>query len=238
MSGPPAGFDAYAEGYDEALNRGLSLSGESKEFFATGRITWTCRRLGARAAGVRRVLDFGCGTGTAVPILLEAFSEARVTGVDSSAASLEVARRAVTDSRAAFLPLEELAGAGVFDLVYTNGVFHHIPHADRAEALAKLAAALAPGGYLALWENNPWNPGTRWVMSRIPFDRDAIPLPPSETRERVTVAGLEVVGVDYLFFFPRFLGFLRWLEPWLSRFPLGAQYLVLAKASLDPAPSP
>ncbi|HEX4954572.1 MAG TPA: class I SAM-dependent methyltransferase [Thermoanaerobaculia bacterium] len=229
MREPPSGFDAFAQSYDEALNRGIRLSGEGKEFFATGRIAWTRQRLGERAAQVRRVLDFGCGTGTAVPILLEAFPQASVLGVDTSAASLEVARRAVSDPRAAFLPLDQLPGAGAFDLVYTNGVFHHIPPGERAEALAKLAAALVPAGYLAVWENNPWNPGTRWVMSRIPFDRDAIPLPPTEARARVTAAGLEVLGVDFLFFFPRLLSFLRPYEPWLARIPLGAQYLVLAE---------
>ena len=33
---------------------------------------------------------------------------------------------------------------------------------------------LRPGGVFALWENNPWNPGTRLVMRRIPFDRNAV----------------------------------------------------------------
>ena len=36
----PAAFDACAATYDAALNRGLSLSGESKEYFAHRRIEW------------------------------------------------------------------------------------------------------------------------------------------------------------------------------------------------------
>ena len=34
----PAAFDACAATYDAALNRGLSMSGESKEYFARRRI--------------------------------------------------------------------------------------------------------------------------------------------------------------------------------------------------------
>jgi hypothetical protein len=26
---------------------------------------------------------------------------------------------------------------------------------------------MRPGGVVALWENNPWNPATRYVMGRI-----------------------------------------------------------------------
>ena len=61
------------------------------------------------------------------------------------------------------------------DLAYSNGTFHHIPPAKRMDALGFIFQRLKPGGIFALWENNPWNPGTRWVIeSRIPFDRDAI----------------------------------------------------------------
>src|SRR4029434_4043103 len=73
-------------------------------------------------------------------------------------------------------------------LVYCNGVFHHIPPQAREAAVAYVARALRPGGLWAFWENNPWNPGTRYAMHRIPFDRDAIPLTPPEAR-RLLQAG-------------------------------------------------
>ena len=42
-------FDRYAENYDAALDRGLSASGEGKEYFARGRVEWLARRLGERS---------------------------------------------------------------------------------------------------------------------------------------------------------------------------------------------
>jgi hypothetical protein len=81
----------------------------------------------------------------------------------------------------------------------------------------------------AVFENNPWNPGTRLVMRRIPFDRDAETLSPPAGRRLLRSAGFEVLRTDFVFFFPRALHILRPLERRLARLPLGAQYLVLAR---------
>ena len=226
---PDPEFDAFAERYDEALQRGLDASGESKEYFADGRARWTRRRLDALGRPAGRVLDFGCGTGSATPYLLDALGAREVVGSDTSLASLEVARRTWRARAARFVAPDEVAALGPFDTAFCNGVFHHIPPAERAGAVRALHDALAPGGLVAFWENNPWNPGTRWVMSRIEFDRDAITLSPPEARRLLRAGGFEVLGTDSLFWFPRLLAALRPLEPLLARIPLGGQYLVLCR---------
>ena len=78
-------------------------------------------------------------------------------------------------------------------------------------------------------ENNPWNPGTRYVMSRIPFDADAITINPLKGRRLVRAAGFEVVRTDFLFIFPHFLRWLRPLEPALLHLPIGGQYQLLCR---------
>jgi hypothetical protein len=88
---------------------------------------------------------------------------------------------------------------------------------------------MIPGSHLAVFENNPWNPGTRMVMHRIPFDRDAIPLSILELRSRMKAAGYEVRKSRSLFYLPKPLAALRFIEPLLVRVPLGAQYYVLAR---------
>ena len=222
-------FDAFAENYDEALQRGLKVSGEGKEFFADGRISWLQRRLQERSHAAGAIMDFGCGTGTSTPRLLGLSGATRLIGTEVSARSLTVARRTHADRRARFELLGEFQPAGDLDLAFCNGVFHHIPIAERAGALRYVYDALRPGGLFALFENNPWNPGTRWIMSRIPFDRDAVTLSPPETRRRLRGTGFEVLHTDFLFFFPRPLAWFRGLEPGLAGVPFGAQYLVLAR---------
>lgn len=225
-----AEFDKYADDYDAALAQGLAATGEDKHYFARGRMLWLRPELGRRDFVARSVLDFGCGTGTAAPHLAGELRPERIVGVDVSPRSLEVARREqAAATGASFHLLSEYAPDGEFDLAYTNGVFHHIPIGERAAAVAYVLKALRPGGLFAFWENNPWNPGTRYTMSRNPFDEDAVMLSPPEARRLLSSGGFEVLRTDTLFYFPRQLAFLRGLEPYLSRLPLGGQYLVLCR---------
>ncbi len=126
--------------------------------------------------------------------------------------------------------LDEIPCDGAFDLAFCNGVFHHIPLPERASSAARVFKHLRSGGMFAFFENNPLNPGTRYVMSRIPFDRDAITLMPWTARRLLRAAGFKIILTDYLFYFPKALAGLRPLEPLLSKLPLWrAQYLVLCE---------
>jgi SAM-dependent methyltransferase len=221
-------FDSYAAGYDASLAAGLSLTGEGKEHYARQRILWL-RETAARAGvtKVERVVDFGCGDGDASPMLREILGAREVIGVDVSPAMLARARERNPGMR--FEPIAALPSLGAFDVAYCNGVFHHIPVAERPAAAASVRAALRPGGVFGLWENNPWNPGTRLVMRRVAFDRDAIMLSPPGTRALLRGAGFGVLRTDHLFIFPRMLSALRVVEPWVSRLPIGGQYQVLGR---------
>lgn len=222
-------FDGYAQTYEDALGQGLALAGESKEYFARERVHWLASCLSGLGVPCSRVLDFGCGTGTAAPHLLGQLGAAAVVGVDPSQASLEVARRTHGDRRVTFAATAEAAPAADFDLAFCNGVFHHIPPAERPAALDYIRRSLAPGGCFAFWENNPWNPGTRLVMRRIPFDRDAQVISAPAARRLLRQAGFQVLRVDFLFIFPHALRALRPIERHLTKLPVGGQYQVLCR---------
>jgi trans-aconitate methyltransferase len=221
-------FDRSAE-YGEMLARGLRLSGEDRDFFVRGRV----RELSARLpAPPRRILDFGCGIGETSAHFAECFPEAEVRGVDTAENAIAFATRTHGSARVRFGRVADLGAEPPFELAYANGVFHHIPPAGRVDALRAIWRALVPGGRFAFFENNPWNPGTRLVMHRIPFDRDAIPISPRVARRLLCSAGFrELAAPRFLFWFPRFLAPLRRLEPALARIPLGAQYFFLATRS-------
>ena len=224
---PTSEFDGFADNYDQALQNGLSLSGETKDFFANGRINILARLLGARP--FLRILDYGCGTGSATPYLRALPNVAEVVGVDISDKSLNCARATYQHPHVEFHNLSTLSQLGSFDLAFCNGVFHHIPTSERLGSLSQIYHALKPNGLFAFWENNPWNPGTRWVMSRVSFDRDAILLWPKEARRLLSQAGFEIVLTHFAFIFPKALGFLRFAEWPLRRLPFGAQYLIVGQ---------
>lgn len=227
-----AAFDAYALQYEQALENGLKVSGESPEFFARKRVEWTQRVLAAQTE-VKRVLDFGCGVGLGVPLIRELLTPQYICGFDPSRAAIQRARDELGDRDTQFVASSDQITTDAFDLAYCNGVFHHIDPSARPSALQTVYDALRPGGWFALWENNPWNPGTRYVMSRIPFDRDAIVISPIECRRMLRAAGFQVNQTNAWFLFPRTLGWLRPLEHLVHRLPMGAQYVVFAQKPKD-----
>ena len=226
----PSPFDEHRDDYEEVLNRGLAVSGETTAYFARRRVEWLARclaRLGERPAAV---LDYGCGHGTSTPLFLELLGASRVLGVEESSGMLETARGRFVHERISFVPRDAHAPDGAFDLAFCNGVFHHVAPEKRAGEVRFLLRNLRPGGLLAFWENNAWNPGTRYVMSRVPFDRGTKPLAATEARRLLRAEGLEVLRTDHLFLFPRLLRALRPIEPLLASIPAGAQYQVLCRA--------
>lgn len=224
-------FDLYARDYDSVLDRALSPTGETREYFARLRVLWLARRLEELRFRATRLLDYGCGTGGSAPYFFEIIKPEQLIGLDVSPESLAVARERGRD-----LPvLYELVrpgrrATGSMDLAFCNGVFHHIaPGPGRAEALGTVFEELRVGGLFAFWENNPLNPAVVAIMRRTPFDRDARTITPGQARRMLRQAGFEILGTDFLFFFPRFLAFLRRVERRLCKIPLGGQYLVLCR---------
>lgn len=207
------------------LAEGLKLSGESKDFFMRGRVRDLKAHLPENYS-LRKILDYGCGLGETAEYLAETFPGSHVTGADTSANALKHAREKSQNPSVAFTEIESIGGP--YDLCYTNGVFHHIDPQNRISAVKQIYRSLAPGGFFALFENNPKNPGTRMVMSRIAFDRGAKTLLSKEAESLLREGGFEPLFTRFLFYFPKPLGFLRFLEPLAAGIPFGAQYYVLA----------
>lgn len=224
---PEPAFDS-PQHYDQMLDRGISLSGETRDFFAEGRVAEVVRRL-PRDFRPRRILDFGCGTGETCRLLARAFPGADVVGADTSIEAVSWAAAHQTGA-VSFRLVSDLPSAAPFDLCYLNGVLHHVPRSEQPAVVRGIRDGLSRAGHLAVFDNNPLNPGARLVMKRIPFDRDARMLSAARARRLLRTAGFPtLLPTRFLFFFPRQLAGLRFAEPWLSRVPLGAQYCVIGQ---------
>jgi SAM-dependent methyltransferase len=224
-----AEFDQYAADYDASVAHGLAVTGESKDFFAAGRCAWLSERLTQMGRTAANVLDFGCGIGSATPHLLAIPGMHSVTGIDVSQASIAQAKIEYADPRAVYSTIADYAPSASFDLAYCSGVFHHIPVLERSGVVWTVYDSLRPGGLFAFCEHNPWNPGTRWVMSRIEFDKDAVLVWPREARRLLEATGFRHVRTDFLFVFPHALRSARWMERYLARWPLGGQYMMIVE---------
>jgi SAM-dependent methyltransferase len=221
-------FDKSARNYEALFEPWSKIAGTSREEFARSRVNWLAHLLREQGIAARRVMDFGCGTGMSLSFLADTLQTEQVIGLDTSEESLAVARESVGSlsvqlaTPARYLPQQNI------DLVFCNGVFHHIPKAERLATVAYIHRCLRPGGLFALWENNPWNPIHAFAMKHSEIDKNAIALPPPESRQLVS-SEFSVIRTDYLFFFPGYFSWLHPLEKWLIKMPLGAQYQVLAR---------
>lgn len=224
-----AEFDSFADSYDRDLAEALAASGEDRTYFAQGRVKWLAGILQRMGMKPRSVMDYGCGTGSTTGLLLEMLGAETTVGVDLSQRSLDVARKNHASERIQFTPIDKYTSSESVALAYCNGVFHHIPGAERGQALRFIHRALRKGGLFSFWENNPWNPGTRHVMAHCAFDKDAVTLNPPEAKRLVRSEGFTVLRTDFLFIFPRFLKLARPAEKFVAKLPLGAQYQILCQ---------
>jgi len=223
-------FDEYVQNYDEALERGISVSGDNKLTFVERRLRWLTQCLSRMGERPSSVLDFGCGIGDSSELIATMLGVRRYVGFDTSLKAIDYANSKFASADRHFVtPGSSISEYGNFDLAHCNGVFHHIPPTDRPRAAKYVFDSLRPGGLFALWENNPWNPGTRIVMSRIPFDRNAELLSVRSASSLLSSAGFTILQCRFLFIFPKMLKHLRFIEPSLSALPIGAQYQVLCR---------
>lgn len=215
-------FDQYAEQYDRLLGETIPEGLNEDGYFAEYKIALMAARLGQDKP--KRILDFGCGAGRSLPYLEQYFPDTELWGYDVSPASLKVAEQRVPRAKL-FSDWSTIAETR-FDAIVAANVFHHIPPDQRQQALSRCQHALTDHGQMFLFEHNPFNPATRWIFERCPFDADAEMLSLKTALDLAKRAGFSSTQQGYTLFFPRPLAFLRGLEPLLKHVPLGAQYYV------------
>jgi SAM-dependent methyltransferase len=151
----------------------------------------------------RRVLELGSGTGETAAYLA-AHCAAEVIAVDISEAFVTAARARHNAPNLRFERFDLLGAAplafGRFDLVYGNGILHHLV-LRLPEVLRTLHDLTNPGGGLAFIEPNFLNPycalifGTRIGRRLAKLEPDEMAFTPGELRRALPAAGWRDVRV-------------------------------------------
>jgi trans-aconitate 2-methyltransferase len=123
-----------------------------------------------------RIVDLGCGTGELTQRLHRSLQARETLGVDASPAMLDKSAAFAGEGlRFARGDIAAFADEGTWDLVFSNAALHWVP--DHAGLLARLSAALAPGGQLAVQVPANFDHPTHTIAAAIaaepPF-RDAL----------------------------------------------------------------
>jgi SAM-dependent methyltransferase len=216
------------ERYDEFLKKGIGITGNDKLYFIRGRLELMTKYLSDSLPS--KILDFGCGTGETSNYLAKLFPKAQITATDESGQSVDFAREKNENQSLNFQYFEDWKNSSeTFDLVYINCVFHHIQPAERQEIMDLIFQKTKIGGQIWIFENNPLNPGTRLAMYLNPFDKGVVKIWPGELYSQMKTSGFQGLEKWFLFYFPQWLSFFRFLEKWGEKLPFGGQYAISAK---------
>jgi SAM-dependent methyltransferase len=232
-------FDSYKDSYRSDIDKAVSFSGQSHDFFTRVKAEYLLSLLrDFRQADVKsaittqclNVLDIGCGLGHIHPYLTGANVPLKLFATDVATTVVEEARQMNPSVSYQSYDGKRLPyGDGSFDIAFTIAVMHHISPAQWPAFLKEMQRVVRPRGVIAIFEHNPINPLTQWVVRTCPIDENAVLLGSGRLSQLVLEAHFVDIKRRYILFTPldgpayrKFDNFFGWL-------PLGAQYYVTAR---------
>jgi SAM-dependent methyltransferase len=222
-------FDPFAKTYNNEVDDVLRITGYDTGVLTKAKLKKLNQLFPDLASRNFNLLDFGCGIGNLFEQLHNFFPHTTYTGVDKSNGTIEQARFRFS-GHSVFHELESDRWRNQkYDLIFSSGVFHHIPHRDHKDILKELYDLLNPEGKLVIWEHNPFNPFTKSIVKDCIFDRDAKLITPFLMKKNMLSVSFTNIQTLYTTFFPKSLSSLNMVDPYLSWLPLGGQFLTIGK---------
>lgn len=222
-------FDNFASDYRNIHTENVKISGADSFYFAKMKVELLKQ---FEKNSPLQLLDLGCGDGVTEVYVHQNFSEWIVSGIDISEKSISVASQRkiphtlfkTFDGQS--IPFKEDS----FDVVFIAGVLHHVAFQFHAQIVREIGRVLKKGGRLYLFEHNPLNPLTKYLVNTCVFDKDAKLLKSGYASAILKKNGLTVNKKKFIIFFPRkgILSKFIFLEKYLQWLPLGGQYLIAA----------
>ena len=225
-------FNKTKKTYRGSIEQSISFSGKGLDFFTKVKADCLRKIVSTEFPNSTQLslLDIGCGHGYIHADLVK-FGY-KVTGVEVAHEVLPLAREAnpkvkYLDYDGTTLPFDD----GSFDITLTICVMHHVPPEQWLSFCQEMRRVLRPGGIAVIFEHNPFNPMTRYVVSRNRIDDDAVLLSPRTLCRILQDAEFESIKTRNILFTPFANPIFRALDEKLSWCPLGAQYSAIGKVN-------
>lgn len=222
-------FDEFAQNYRSIHNDNIKLSGADSFYFAEMKVK---HLLKFENDAKLFVLDVGCGDGLTEEIMHTHFPNWEILGIDVSEQSIQVAQQKNIPNSSfklydgIHIPLADNS----VSIIFVAGVLHHVQYNLHQPLLKDINRVLTIDGRLYIFEHNPFNPVTKYLVKTCVFDKDAKLLKPGYTTKLLKNSGFVIADKSFQIFFPRkgLLGKFIFLEKYLNWLPLGGQYFIRA----------
>lgn len=225
-------FNETTQTYKGTIEKTIAFAGKGLDFYTRVKAEYIRKIVSEELPSVEhpQLLDVGCGHGY-IHKDLQGFGY-QIVGVEVAADVLPLAREANPDASyheydGTTLPFED----DRFDIAIAICVMHHVPPPEWANFLQEMQRVLRPGGIAAIFEHNPLNPLTRYVVANNEIDHDAVLLRAGTLRDLLKGAGFEQVQTRGILFTPFENKLFRALDESLGWLPFGAQYYAIGKAA-------
>ena len=223
-------FDQHASQYRKIHSQNVKISGADSFYFAAHKVDML---KAFEKNNTNRILDMGCGDGALAMFLEKEFPSFTINAIDISADSIALAK----EKKLTHTIFEAYDGKKIpfenesFDIIIIASVLHHIEFKFHHQFLQEVQRVLKMGGRLYIFEHNPANPMTRYIVRTCVFDKDAKLLKASYALDLLKQTGFSKTTRKYMLFFPR----MKWLKPLhqleihMGNIPYGAQYMIRAE---------
>jgi SAM-dependent methyltransferase len=223
-------FNEVKESYRDTVEQVVSFSGKGLDFFTNVKADYFREIVEREIHHVEkpRILDLGCGHGYIHPSLRQ-FGYV-IVGVESAVDVLAVARKNNPDVEYIGYDGKELPfDDQCFDVVLAICVMHHIPPEKWLSFLGEIRRVLRSGGIAVIFEHNPLNPLTRYVVANNAIDDDAVLLSARTLRGLLNESSFTKVGTRNILFTPFANNIFRVIDKKLGWLPFGAQYFAVGR---------
>lgn len=225
----PTDFNAFKDDYTHTIEEAIRFAGQPLDFFARAKAEHLTRVIQDHRPTGRpaEVLDIGCGHGIIHPHL--ARTDCQLSGIDVATEVVEIACQLnpQVDYRTfngKVLPFDPAS----FDVVFMICVLHHIPPSQWLNIVTEARRVLRPGGAFVVFEHNPLNPITQWIVRHNDIDADAVLVHSGHLKKSLRKAGFTASRRQFILFTPLAARWAKALDRALGWLPLGAQYFVVA----------
>ena len=170
-------FSEYADKYFESLDHPLkSLINNDKEYFVNAKAKIINDLINSVFQSDQKINIIDVGTGIGI---FEKFLQAKqrnLFGIDLSLKMLQVAKHNNRIENGGYcqangfnLPFPDQSA----DIVFLSCVLHHVSDEFRLLVIDEMYRVCKPGGTILIFEHNPYNMITQFVVRTTPLDRNA-----------------------------------------------------------------
>jgi len=216
-------FDNFVGTYEALLQADTKFFSGESDYFASYKVAILKNEL--KIVNPKKILEPGCGVGRNLAFLKRSYPDASIIGTDISKKSINYAAENIEGVKCL---VEDFCTHKIngFDLIFVAGVYHHIELEFRMEFTKLCYERLNNGGSMVIFEHNPLNFITRFIVSRCPYDVGVRLVGLAQLVKHLESAGFTIKRKGYCLFIPQFAKSFRGCERYLKWIPLGGQYYV------------